>query len=103
LLQEKAAVESRTLQAKQRYNNAVSEYQTAAMDLDDESKKLRAVIARSQYKFFNIQGLLGAQMRQQKMISASTSRASSGTRFGEECLAAGKDRASGEPSKRRAK
>jgi phage shock protein A len=66
---EKAAVESHYLQGMQRYNNAVSEHQTAAMDLDDESKKLRAEIALSQSKFFNIQGILGGQMGQQKRIS----------------------------------
>jgi hypothetical protein len=42
------------------------------MDLDDESKKLRVEIALPQFKFFNIQGLLGAQMRQQKRSSANT-------------------------------
>jgi intraflagellar transport protein 81 len=46
-----AAVESKYLQAKQRHQNAVSEYDTVCLGLEEESKKLRVDIAQHQSKF----------------------------------------------------
>ena len=55
----KATLESKYLQVKQRYQNAVAEYDTACMSLDEESKKLRADIAQYQSKYHNINAKLG--------------------------------------------
>ena len=55
----KATVESKYLQAKQRYQKAVAEYDTVCMELDEESKKLRTDIAQYQSKYHNINAKLG--------------------------------------------
>ena len=48
----KAAIESKYLQAKRRYQNAISEYDSVYLDLDEESKKLRNDIANYQTKYY---------------------------------------------------
>ncbi|KAH0790501.1 intraflagellar transport protein [Histomonas meleagridis] len=53
-----AAVESKYLQAKKRYTNAVSEYDSVCMELDEESKKLRVDISNYQSKYFSIMTLM---------------------------------------------
>lgn len=50
----KATVESKYLQAKQRFQNAVSEYDSVCMELEEESKKLRTEIANYQSKYHNV-------------------------------------------------
>lgn len=62
----KAGIESKYLQAKQRYQNAVSEYDAACMELEEESKKLRADIATYQSKFHNVTHMLAALERSLK-------------------------------------
>lgn len=62
----KAAVESKYLQAKQRYQNAVSEYQTVCMELDEECKKYRCDIATYQSKYHSIHGKLSELERSMK-------------------------------------
>ena len=62
----KATVESKYLQVKQRYQNAVSEYDSVCMELEEESKKIRADIAASQSKYHyttQLQGILDRQFR----------------------------------------
>jgi intraflagellar transport protein 81 len=54
----RAAVESKYLQAKQRHQNAVSEYDTVCLGLEEESKKLRADFAQHQSKFHLINAKL---------------------------------------------
>ncbi|OHT11502.1 hypothetical protein TRFO_19045 [Tritrichomonas foetus] len=54
----KAGVESKYLQMKQRYQNAVSEYDSVCMELDEESKKLRGDIATYQSKLHYTSHLL---------------------------------------------
>jgi intraflagellar transport protein 81 len=53
-----AAVESKYLQAKQRHQNAVSEYDTACLGLEEDSKKLRGDIAQLQSKFHTVNAKL---------------------------------------------
>lgn len=48
---QKAAVESKYLQAKTRWQNAKSEYDAACMELEEEAKRLRIDIAAHQSKF----------------------------------------------------
>jgi len=48
---QKAAVESKYIQAKTRYLNAKHEYEAACMELEEECKKLRTDIATQQSKF----------------------------------------------------
>jgi intraflagellar transport protein 81 len=55
----KAVVEGKYLQAKQRYQNAIHDYDSVCMDLDEESKKLRTDIAQHQTKFHTINAKLG--------------------------------------------
>jgi intraflagellar transport protein 81 len=62
----KAAVESKYLQAKQRHQNAVHEYESVCMELDEESKKLRTDIATHQTKFHTVQAKLGELNRSLK-------------------------------------
>lgn len=64
----KASVESKYLQSKQRYQNAVSEYDTACMELDEESKKLRNDIATYQSKYHNVLQMLGNVERTMKRV-----------------------------------
>jgi intraflagellar transport protein 81 len=47
----KAAIENKYLQAKQRYQNAVNEYEGSCMELQEEIGKMRAEIAVHQTKF----------------------------------------------------
>lgn len=54
----KAAIESKYLQAKQRYQNAISEYDSICMELDEESKKLKADIGAHQSKYHNARQML---------------------------------------------
>lgn len=60
----KATVESKYLQAKQRYQNAVSEYDSVCMELDEEAKKLKNEIGQYQSKFHNTRQLLCGLERQ---------------------------------------
>jgi intraflagellar transport protein 81 len=53
-----ATVESKYLQARQRYQNAVSEYDGVCMQLDEECKKLRTDIAHHQSKFHTVSSRL---------------------------------------------
>jgi intraflagellar transport protein 81 len=53
-----AAVESKYLQAKQRHQNAVSQYDTICLGLEEESRKLRADIAQHQSKFYLVNAKL---------------------------------------------
>lgn len=79
---EKAEVETRYLQAKQKYNNAVSEYQTVCMGLDEECKKIRADIAQYQSKFFNIQIVLAQQQRAIKRVEDEVRAVETGNPIG---------------------
>jgi intraflagellar transport protein 81 len=56
---EKAQIESKYLQAKQRYQNAVSEYDTACFDLEEESKRIRTDLFVHQSKFHTVSSKLG--------------------------------------------
>jgi intraflagellar transport protein 81 len=58
-----AAVESKYLQAKQRHQNAVSQYDTICLGLEEESRKLRADIAQHQSKFHLINAKLEELLR----------------------------------------
>jgi intraflagellar transport protein 81 len=49
-----AAVESKYLQGKQRHQNAISEYDTVCLGLEEESKKLRGDISLQQSKFHHV-------------------------------------------------
>ncbi|OHT05146.1 hypothetical protein TRFO_27279 [Tritrichomonas foetus] len=64
----KAAVESKYLQSKQRYQNAVSEYDTVCMELDEESKKLRGEIGTYQSKYHNVAQMLAGLDRTLKRV-----------------------------------
>jgi uncharacterized phage infection (PIP) family protein YhgE len=61
-----ATVESKYLQAKQRYQNAVSEYDSVCMQLDEESKKLRGDIVMHQSTFHTVNAKLGQLERAAK-------------------------------------
>lgn len=60
---QKAVIESKYLQAKQRYTNAVNEYESVCMELVEESKKLRTEIATYQSKFHSVSHLLAGLER----------------------------------------
>lgn len=64
----KAAVESKYLQAKQRYQNAVSEYDSVCMDTDEQSKKFRNEIATYQSKYHNTLQKLNILERTMKRV-----------------------------------
>jgi intraflagellar transport protein 81 len=50
----KAVVENKYLQAKQRYQNAVSEYDTACFDLEEETKRIRTDLFVHQSKYHTV-------------------------------------------------
>jgi uncharacterized phage infection (PIP) family protein YhgE len=58
-----AGVESKYLLAKQRHQNAISEYDTVCLGLEEESKKLRADIAQHQSKFHHVNAKLDELQR----------------------------------------
>ncbi|KAK8878005.1 Intraflagellar transport protein 81 [Tritrichomonas musculus] len=64
----KAAIESKYLQSKQRYQNAVSEYDSVCMELDEESKKIRNEIGTYQSKYHNVLQMLNNQQRIMKRV-----------------------------------
>ncbi|OHT12344.1 hypothetical protein TRFO_17812 [Tritrichomonas foetus] len=80
----KAAVESKYLQAKQRYQNAISEYDSVCMELDEESKKLKGDIGQYQSKYHNTNQLLASLERTLRRAREEESATTTGNAISKE-------------------
>lgn len=78
---QKAQVETKFLQAKNRYNTAVSEYDANCLELEEESKKYRADIFSAQSKYYTCQGLSQIHERQVKRVQDEQSSVDHGNRI----------------------
>ena len=74
----KAVIESKYLQSKQRYQNAVSEYDSVCMDMDEQSKKLRNEIGEYQSKYHRNLQLLNNLERTMKRVREEQSATETG-------------------------
>jgi intraflagellar transport protein 81 len=74
----KAAIEGKYLQAKQRHQNAVHEYDSVCMELDEETRKLRTDIAQHQTKYHTINAKLGELNRALKRTKEESSAQETG-------------------------